>query len=155
MSVRLSVIKLMATVAAVTILATASGRLVRTAIAQQAQPAESARSQGMAEQRSELLLMQTPEEANRKSAGCRSCHTKTDSETMHNSPSLRLGCADCHGGNVEVRVPEGLSPQSAEYITAKNQAHPQPRILSNKLRMRGCGCAWFFAVKNQAHPQPR
>ena len=133
MSVRLSVIKLMAIVAAVTILATASGRLVRTAIAQQAQPAESARSQGMAEQRSELLLMQTPEEANRKSAGCRSCHTKTDSETMHNSPSLRLGCADCHGGNSEIRVPEGLSPQSAEYITAKNQAHPQPRVLSNNL----------------------
>jgi hypothetical protein len=131
MAVRLSAIKLAALAAAVLIIVTASGRFVRPAIGQQAHPAESAGSQAVAEQ--QLLLMQTQEEADRKSAGCRSCHTKTDSQTMHTSPAVRLGCTDCHGGNSDIRVSNGLSPQLPEYITAKNQAHPQPRVLSNKL----------------------
>ena len=133
MAVRLSAIKLAALAAAVLVIVTASGRFVRPAIGQPAHPAESASSQAMAEQPPQLLLMQTQEEADRKSAGCRSCHTKTDSQTMHTSPAVRLGCTDCHGGNPDIRISNGLSAQSPEYITAKNQAHLQPRVLSNKL----------------------
>jgi hypothetical protein len=133
MAVRLSAIKLAALAAAVLVIVTAPGRFVRPAIGQPAHAAESASSQAMAEQQPQLLLMQTQEEADRKSAGCRSCHTKTDSQTMHTSPAVRLGCTDCHGGNSDIRVSNGLSAQSPEYITARNQAHLQPRVLSNKL----------------------
>ncbi len=133
MAMRLSAIKLAALMAAVLIMVTASGRLVRPAIGQQAHPVESGGSQAVAEQQRQLLLMQTQAAADRKSAGCRSCHTKTDSQTMHSSPAVRLGCTDCHGGNSDIRISTGLSPESPEYITAKHQAHPQPRVLSNKL----------------------
>ncbi len=34
-----------------------------------------------------------------KSAGCYSCHTRTDQPSMHQSPAVRLGCTDCHGGD--------------------------------------------------------
>ena len=133
MSERLSVIKLTVLAATLLVVGTASSRFVRPAIGQRAEPAQSAGSLAMEQQPSQLLLMQTQDEADRKSAGCRSCHTKTDRETMHASPAVRLGCTDCHGGNSDIRVSNGLSPQSPEYISAKNQAHPQPRVLSNKL----------------------
>src|SRR6185295_7909303 len=43
------------------------------------------------------LITQTSEDAARKSAGCTSsgCHINT--EPMHASPSVKLGCTDCHG----------------------------------------------------------
>ena len=78
-----------------------------------------------------LRLKQTSEEVDAKSAGCQSCHTSTDSTTMHVSPSVRLGCTDCHGGDPTVRVSVGLAPTSDEYQSAKKKAHPQPRILEN------------------------
>ncbi len=34
-----------------------------------------------------------------KSFGCVSCHTSTDASSMHDSPSVVLGCTDCHGGD--------------------------------------------------------
>ena len=46
--------------------------------------------------------VQTWEEADRKSAGCVSCHTETDRKTMHTNPAVVLGCADCHGGDASV-----------------------------------------------------
>src|SRR5436190_599104 len=42
---------------------------------------------------------QTPEEAMRKSRGCLECHQGIDTLSMHASPNVVLGCADCHGGN--------------------------------------------------------
>ena len=75
------VIKLTAIVTAVLVIGTATDRLVRPAIGQQVQPLTSGRSQAMAERRAQLLLMQTQADADRKSAGCKSCHTKTDSDT--------------------------------------------------------------------------
>ncbi|MGH9681511.1 MAG: hypothetical protein ACRD4Y_16315, partial [Candidatus Acidiferrales bacterium] len=73
------------------------------------------------------LMGQMQADADRKSAGCISCHTQTDNPTMHPAGSVRLGCTDCHGGNAEIRVPRGATPGSAEYDEAKRQAHPQPR----------------------------
>src|SRR5439155_631510 len=49
------------------------------------------------------LSSQSREDADRKSAGCMSCHTETDQRTMHRSTSVRLGCVDCHGGNAGVK----------------------------------------------------
>jgi hypothetical protein len=78
-----------------------------------------------------LRLKQTEEEVDAKSSGCQSCHTTTDSKTMHTSPAVRLGCTDCHGGDAGVRVTSGLSAASDEYKNAEKKAHPQPKILAN------------------------
>lgn len=72
------------------------------------------------------LIGQTQEEADRKSAGCVSCHTQTDQSTMHATGTLRLGCADCHGGNADARIAPGVAATSPEYEQVKREAHPQP-----------------------------
>jgi len=71
------------------------------------------------------LSGQSQAEADRKSTGCLSCHTQTDQKTMHASPSVRLGCTDCHGGDVSVRAAGG--PGSGPYEDAKSRAHVQPK----------------------------
>ena len=80
----------------------------------------------------DMLLRQSQSEADQKSAGCKTCHTKTDSATMHVPQSVRIGCTDCHGGNADIRVKEDLSQKDPEYIKQKNLAHPQPRVLANR-----------------------
>jgi hypothetical protein len=83
----------------------------------------------------EMKLAETPPapktqsqaEADLKSAGCMSCHTTTDSVTMHTSPGVILGCADCHGGNAAVFVARGAPRNSTEYRQALDAAHVHPR----------------------------
>jgi hypothetical protein len=72
-----------------------------------------------------VLLVQSQAEADRKSAGCLTCHTSTDSPTMHVTGTVRLGCIDCHGGNSEARVASEIPQNSAAYTDAKRRAHPQ------------------------------
>ena len=50
---------------------------------------------------------------------------------MHASEAVRLGCTDCHGGNVDERVAGGTTPNSPEYAQVKKRAHPQPRLLQS------------------------
>ena len=45
---------------------------------------------------------QTPAQAQLKSEGCLSCHSKTDQPSMHTNPGVNLGCTDCHGGDATV-----------------------------------------------------
>jgi hypothetical protein len=80
---------------------------------------------------SDALLTQSQADADRKSSGCLTCHTSTDRATMHASEAVRLGCTDCHGGNVDERVASGTSPNSLEYAQTKKRAHPQPRLLQS------------------------
>jgi hypothetical protein len=70
---------------------------------------------------------QTPAQAHAKSDGCLSCHTATDSMTMHASESVVLGCTDCHGGDPSVRVAAGLGKNDAGYVAARDSAHVQPK----------------------------
>src|ERR1700758_2507787 len=70
---------------------------------------------------------QSQEQADSRSAGCISCHTSEDEPTMHATKTVHLGCTDCHGGNASVSVASGLAQTSAEYISAKEKAHVQPR----------------------------
>jgi hypothetical protein len=94
-------------------------------------------------------LSQSPADAEAKSAGCNTCHTKTDQPTMHASPSVVLGCTDCHGGNAAIAYrgeypwkaeevkkfisKDGLSTLTAkrdfptDYFNAMEQAHVLPR----------------------------
>src|SRR5487761_206003 len=62
-----------------------------------------------------------------KSAGCMSCHGPTDSPSMHTSPGVILGCADCHGGNPDVFRPAAARPGSVLYESALDAAHVPPR----------------------------
>ncbi|MGD1095744.1 MAG: hypothetical protein ABSB35_27590 [Bryobacteraceae bacterium] len=73
-------------------------------------------------------LFQSKEDADRKSAGCESCHGTTEAASMHPSTALHLGCVDCHGGNVNIQRP--ASQDMATYRQAVKQAHPQPKIAS-------------------------
>src|SRR5690242_3614752 len=70
---------------------------------------------------------QSPDDADRKFSGCVSCHTSTDEPTMHPTKSVHLGCTDCHGGNSSIAIAVGTAPNSAEYNSAKEKAHVQPR----------------------------
>ena len=72
----------------------------------------------------------TRAEMKEASEGCMDCHTKTDSLTMHASPGVTLGCANCHGGDPKVRA-TGLSKDSEEYTEAKKSAHVLPRHPKN------------------------
>jgi hypothetical protein len=62
-----------------------------------------------------------------KSKGCQSCHSATDSATMHDAPSVRLGCSDCHGGDSTIERSAEVAPGSAEFRTLEAKAHVQPR----------------------------
>src|SRR5689334_9219351 len=83
----------------------------------------SARHQGAGESRQG----QSREEADRKSAGCVSCHSPMDEPTMHPTRTVQLGCTDCHGGNSSASITAGTAQNSPEYATAKEKAHIQPR----------------------------
>ena len=66
--------------------------------------------------------------ADRKSAGCQSCHSDGEYRTMHASQAVVLGCADCHGGNAGVRGDASLAPSDPRYVTARDAAHVLPRF---------------------------
>jgi len=74
------------------------------------------------------LVSDSPADAAAASAGCITCHTKTDEPSMHPSGTVTLGCATCHGGDPKVSVAAGLSMEAPDYIAAKKRAHPQSRI---------------------------
>ena len=63
-----------------------------------------------------------------QSAGCISCHTKVDEASMHPGGTVKIGCADCHGGNPTVSVSAGALPGSSRYEQAKKQAHPTAKV---------------------------
>ena len=80
---------------------------------------------------------QTMEQADAKSSGCVSCHTKSDRKTMHPTGGVVLGCTDCHGGDAGVNTPAGENYDadaqhdkrdwSAAYQAAMDKAHVLPR----------------------------
>jgi len=69
---------------------------------------------------------QSAAQVDAKSDGCMSCHTRTDRKTMHQSPAVKLGCTDCHGGDASVHVPEGASKGDQAYAQARDSAHILP-----------------------------
>jgi LVIVD repeat len=66
-------------------------------------------------------------DADAKSQGCVSCHSASDAHTMHSSPAVVLGCADCHGGNPRIARPEGAAQGSPAWRAAEERAHVLPR----------------------------
>ena len=88
---------------------------------------------GPASEPEQRLITQSQEEADRKSAGCITCHVRTDQPTMHATGTVRLGCTDCHTGDVAVTLPAGLDAERdisrPEYRAAMKKAHPEPSVL--------------------------
>lgn len=72
------------------------------------------------------LGKQSDADVARKSAGCVSCHVKTDAKTMHEASTVKLACTDCHGGNATATAPAGQGPGSVAYEAAKKAAHVLP-----------------------------
>jgi len=68
---------------------------------------------------------QTQQQADLKSFGCLPCHSQTDASSMHDSPSVVLGCTDCHGGSAGVQKPEGVDSGEA-YEAARDAGHVAP-----------------------------
>jgi hypothetical protein len=100
---------------------------------------------------------QSIEAADAKTTGCMSCHTASDSKTMHRNPAVVLGCTDCHGGDASVvsptrhanyarppigsinplahedyqgahHYPHPKVPYSPDYLAAMERAHVLPRF---------------------------
>jgi hypothetical protein len=53
---------------------------------------------------------QSDDDVRAKSDGCQSCHTQTDSKSMHMAPSVKLGCTDCHGGDASYCAFDSATP---------------------------------------------
>jgi hypothetical protein len=70
---------------------------------------------------------QSAEQADAKSAGCITCHTKSDAASMHSSPAVRLGCTDCHGGDAAIRGDASLPYDAPAYVASRELAHVLPR----------------------------
>src|SRR5512140_467546 len=70
-------------------------------------------------------VRQSREDADRKSAGCLTCHTETAAKTMHTAKAVVLGCTDCHGGDATVKA--SGSAGSKPYDDARQRAHVRPR----------------------------
>src|SRR5208282_2374313 len=70
---------------------------------------------------------QSQADADAKSVGCISCHTKSDAPSMHDNVAVVLGCADCHGGDATVKAPEGLAAAEPQYGVLRDKAHVLPR----------------------------
>ncbi|MEP6539927.1 MAG: hypothetical protein ABJF23_31660 [Bryobacteraceae bacterium] len=79
-------------------------------------------------QDAKIDFRQTQAEADTKSTGCVSCHGMTEAATMHPTATIRIGCADCHGGDAGVMKPSGSEAGMKPYTDAKLQAHPKPSV---------------------------
>ena len=88
---------------------------------------------------------QTWGEAESKSIGCQSCHTDSDSKTMHMSPGVILGCTDCHGGDA------GVSWSGTEIPVRQAAGHGQDKSHDDF----DTKYPEFAAVRDRAHVLPR
>ena len=116
---------------------------------------------------------QSWDEADKKSAGCVSCHTKSDRKTMHATEAVVLGCTDCHGGNATVISPTGetysaddgkVRQWSAVVHRRDGQAHVLPRYPDHwktsanpdpQLHVAAQGIARIRALRQSGRPARR
>ncbi|HSR66346.1 MAG TPA: hypothetical protein VLU25_00265 [Acidobacteriota bacterium] len=75
--------------------------------------------------RSQGLITQPVQAAQRKSRGCvaADCHARI--EKMHASESVRLGCTDCHGGDADASSKEAAHVAPANDELFSSAANPQ------------------------------
>src|SRR5437016_4673787 len=51
-------------------------------------------------------LSMSPEDTERASRGCMTCHAGIDAPSMHRSRLVKIGCTTCHGGDASAAKPE-------------------------------------------------
>ncbi|HEV3271659.1 MAG TPA: hypothetical protein VGZ93_05705 [Candidatus Methylacidiphilales bacterium] len=98
------------------------------------------------------LIDQTRAQADAKSVACLACHHGI--EDMHNSPSVVLGCADCHGGNASLALEKqfsGFEKDPARYNAFKAASHVQP--LNKEFWKTSANPANSTVVLNHESPQ--
>ncbi len=98
---------------------------------------------------------QTQADADRKSAGCITCHSASDRHTMHANPAVTLGCADCHGGDASVVRHAGSEyggADSASYLAAMNKAHVAPRFAQDWQAPASANPKRSYTLLNREHP---
>jgi len=96
---------------------------------------------------------QTADEAAAKSGGCLSCHTASDQASMHTNPAVKLGCTDCHGGDVKVAWGRGGDPKSKAYAIARDKAHVLPRYPKSWKYPSSANPERTYALLNKESPE--
>ena len=96
---------------------------------------------------------QSVAEMEAKSEGCLTCHVKTDAPTMHVSPAVRLGCTDCHGGNVSIRGNSELPHDHPDYVAARDAAHVLPKYPKSWHFPSSANPQRSYALLNQESPE--
>jgi hypothetical protein len=96
---------------------------------------------------------QTKAEAEKKSAGCLTCHSRTDEPSMHASPGVVLGCTDCHGGDAAVSLPRGSAPGDFAYRASLDRAHVQPRYPKSWHYPSSANPEGSFTLLNKESPE--
>ncbi len=96
---------------------------------------------------------QTLDEMMAKSEGCASCHVRTDAPTMHESPAVRLGCTDCHGGDATVRGDSDLPHDHPDYVAARERAHVLPRYPESWHYPSSANPRQSYALLNREAPE--
>ena len=96
---------------------------------------------------------QTAEEAAARSAGCLSCHSASDQATMHTNPAVKLGCADCHGGDAKVSWTRGGDSKSKAYAAARDRAHVLPRYPGSWKFPSSANPERTYALLNKESPE--
>jgi hypothetical protein len=96
---------------------------------------------------------QSKAEADKKSAGCMSCHEKTDEPSMHRSGSVNLGCVDCHGGDVAVTRPANGAPSDTAYREAMDAAHLLPTLPETWNYPSSANPPGAYALLNRESPE--
>ena len=106
---------------------------------------------GKPQDRDGYLHGQSREEADRKTAGCITCHSPMDEPTMHPTRTVQIGCTDCHGGDSSASVVPGTARNSLDYYAAMEKAHVHPR--ERAFRNRGALPERAFAKWLQESPE--
>jgi len=96
---------------------------------------------------------QTWKQADQKSEGCISCHTRTDRKTMHANPAVILGCTDCHGGDTAINKPEDSKKGDSKYQAALDKAHVQPRFPGKWNYPKSANPEVSFTLLNNESPE--
>src|SRR5690606_10515627 len=96
---------------------------------------------------------QTIAEVSAKSDACYSCHVRTDAPTMHESPAVRLGCTDCHGGDATVMGNSELPHDHPDYVAARERAHVLPKYPESWHYPSSANPKQSYALLNREAPE--
>ena len=93
------------------------------------------------------LNNQSQADADRKSAGCVTCHT-TDSASMHKD-GVRAGCTDCHGGDATASRAPTLAKGTPQFVEVQRRAHVAPLLDIWKTSANPAN-AWYQTLAERA-----